>query len=329
MPNEGSPTALARRAYLQAILSRRSLTESQSKHLHRSACKVTRAPYSEDEYGEFFDQVSNSLSKVGLEIRRLIDQETNVATLALINTKGDEMAQMATNYSASELAFIKRLIQAIFTAEDEAYSLTSINALRLGGELKPPMSKRTCEKLLENLVSKSWFSYSASSGRYKFSTRSILELEGYLRNEFPDFVLECYHCKNLVTKGLACAKPNCKLRLHLHCQRASIQSDRCSLCKSSWRPLPVGEESAGSGRKPKRTRRRASEEEEEEADELEQGEENGVDFARDRLEEPTSTSTDLKRRPDSRGSSLDAGAEEAEAGAAKRFRPSERASSST
>lgn len=57
------------------------------------------------------DAIQMSLSPLGLDVRTCHDQVTAVAYVALINAKGDSLAELATPYSPSELHYIRSLVR--------------------------------------------------------------------------------------------------------------------------------------------------------------------------------------------------------------------------
>jgi len=155
-------------------------------------------------------------------------------------------------------------------APREAFSVSSMAALRELTVLKINITKVNAEVVLTSFVSKGWLLKSAR-GRYLLSTRSLLELLPYLKSNYPDEILECTICMELITRGVACLNSNCKVRLHYHCfknyrQRQGMKA--CPTCKKEWpREIkdlnPVGEDAARGGDSDKRRVREESSDEEE------------------------------------------------------------------
>jgi len=113
----------------------------------------------------------------------------------------------------------------------------------------------------------------ARRGRYSLSTRALLELLSYLKSSYPDEVLECTICKEILTHGVGCYTANCKTRMHHHClARFRRQRNTCPSCNKAWpqdakdkQLLPVGEDAAKDGQDGKRqTRARNAEQTDEE-----------------------------------------------------------------
>ncbi|KAJ1017772.1 hypothetical protein NDA16_005090 [Ustilago loliicola] len=253
--DERDKQILARVSWLQSLLSHRIVPESFAKHLYQRCCAVTHYPYSESTYRSMTDEASKQLSLLDLEIRSSREQGSGRRVLALVNTKNDDVIQGATRYSALEISFIKKLVEEIFKARREAYSLPALEAVRLGSKLRSHMTRDATEELLKNLVDHRWIDYS-SEGIYTLSTRSLLELRNYLQNEFgDDYFHICTHCKDLVTLGIGCSYTSrgCNVRYHLHCARSTIASAvddddallriagfSCPECRRTWKSRPIG-----------------------------------------------------------------------------------------
>ena len=91
------------------------------------------------------DEASKQLSLLDLEIRNSRDQTTGKRVLALVNTKDDLIIQGATRYSALEISFIKKLVEEIFKAKKEAFSIPALEAVRLGSKLRSHMTRDATE----------------------------------------------------------------------------------------------------------------------------------------------------------------------------------------
>lgn len=134
---------------------------------------------------------------------------------ALVNTTSDPLTQLATTYTVDEIAFVKRLLDAMFetynTRRCEAMVLSSIQAVQLA---KAPSSTSTnssstsaaaadnpttttsssaaqsitmsqAETVLTRLVEEGWFEKSRK-GFYSLSPRGLMELRGWLVDTYND-----------------------------------------------------------------------------------------------------------------------------------------------
>ncbi|EJU05410.1 hypothetical protein DACRYDRAFT_92739 [Dacryopinax primogenitus] len=266
------------RIFLQSLISRRFLSENLAIQLYKRSCEIVAAAEGTDPSTQPFQNalelVANALSPIGLEIRALVDEGTKQKMIAIVNTKGDAIAQVATEFTPNEIAYFKLIVECIMLAPSESFSLSSIAAIKESTNLPSKMTKTEAESTLNAFVSKGWLLRS-KRGRYSLSTRSILELQNYLKSTFEDEVLECTICMEICTKGIACSIARCKTRMHTHCyENYKMLHRHCPTCSSPWdgkRPIPVGEEAVKDGPDSRRSKKRVEpevvqEEEEEEED---------------------------------------------------------------
>ncbi|CAB4423032.1 unnamed protein product [Rhizophagus irregularis] len=197
----------AHRLFLQASLSERFFTEATAIEIYRKAYEAT-AVQDQETFTEFMTTLNAKLNSIDLEFRKSHNEEDGSAVWALVNTNGDEIAKMATEYTPIEISFFRRLIELIVTADDESFSVSSITALKEVVKLKTSISKSNGEILLQRFVDDKWLSRSRG-GRYSLSLRSILELQYYLKKEFEDYLSECILCYDIVTKGQRCEMAQC------------------------------------------------------------------------------------------------------------------------
>lgn len=246
---------IARVAWLQSLTSHRIVTVSFAQSLYARCCAVSQVPFSREAYSSMFAETVRHLSLLDLELRSFADQSTGKPMLALVNTKADKAIQQATRYSALEISFLKRFIEEVFKAKKEAFSVPSMEAVRLGSKLRSQFTQNAAEELLKNLIDHQWVELS-EEGIYTLSTRSLLELRNYLQNEFGDeHFLTCTHCKDMITVGLGCSHSprSCQARYHMHCARivigAAVDDDEqlaarsgfpCPECRKPWKSRPIG-----------------------------------------------------------------------------------------
>lgn len=174
-------------AHAKALQKRAcEITRGETGFILQLKTAATDRPLHPDEYQAgslpiLLEEVGKHLSSVGLEIRQARDEFTGahlimvVSTCALsspclpvcreadkgrgqVNAKGDELAQVATTHSATEIAVTKKILERIFTNND-AYSLSSTEALKIGRQCKPPLGNAETEMLLSALVKEGWLRY--------------------------------------------------------------------------------------------------------------------------------------------------------------------------
>ncbi|KAL1745609.1 Nse1 non-SMC component of SMC5-6 complex-domain-containing protein [Schizophyllum fasciatum] len=275
----------AQRLFLQAILSRGMLSEALARTLYAKCVEIVKSADdgvnisykdSREEWENVIKDVNNALNALDLQFVRQAEQAKGVPMWAMVNMKGDEVAQVATDYSPVEIAYFKALVEQIIMAPRNAFSISSFLALREINELKPKanMTKSQGEETLSSFVNRGWL-VKSRRGRYTLSTRTLLELKGYIRSEYPDQIPTCMHCDDFVTVGVTC---KCGSAIHKHCftQWRSRRS-QCKECRAEWAGksdddmfTPVGERAVGdndAGRRYTREEEDSDEDEDEEEEE--------------------------------------------------------------
>ncbi|KAF8212303.1 Nse1 non-SMC component of SMC5-6 complex-domain-containing protein [Mycena galopus ATCC 62051] len=264
------------RLFLQAVVSRGVLSGklaqtlwAKSKDAVMAADNSLDIPHSgtREEWDAFVAKVNQTLDPLDLEFRPMQEETSGREMYAIVNRKGDEIAQMATDYTPGEIAFFKAMVEQIMLAPRESFSISSLAALREVSALKPKsnMSKTQAEIVLGSFVAKGWL-LKSKRGRYSLSARALLELEPYLKSTYPDELLECVICSDIMTKGVACPTANCQVRMHYHCYTKYANRNRkCPTCNSDWPTAdpanmpPVGEGAVRDGDDGKRRVRKSVE----------------------------------------------------------------------
>jgi hypothetical protein len=282
----------AHRAFLQALLARQTITCAEAKPL-LAAIQTADTPdretlpedVSQEDFDNYIHTLNAAISPFDFEIRSTLHQSTKQRAYALVNTTSDALTQMATMHSAEEIAFVKRVLDAMFetynTQRAEVMAVTSMQALKLakdpgrresgGGATQQTGGSNTsltmsqAERVLESMAQEGWFERSARDF-YSLTPRALMELRGWLIDTYNDQAAEededddephekiklCHACKEIVTVGQRCPNLVCGARLHNHCVRnmfrAQNGSEKCPICQTAWiDPPPVGEKAAKSG----------------------------------------------------------------------------------
>jgi len=233
------------RLYLQAILSRGLVSEALAKLLWKKCLDAVSAadntldlPDAEslEAWNSFIAKVNKSLDEFSLDFRRLSDESTGKPVYVIVNAKSDEIAQLATDYTPAEIAYYKALVERIMLAPRQSFSVSSLGALREVGAIKPKvnMTKAQAENVLASFAARGWL-LKGNRGRYSLSTRSIAELSSYLKTTYPEDVIECSVCNQIMTRGIACSNSDCANRLHPHCfvSFRKVHS-ACTQCGKDW-----------------------------------------------------------------------------------------------
>ena len=111
---------------------------------------------------------------------------------------------------------------------------------------------------------------------YSLTARSIVELQTYIANTFPNDILHCTVCHEMVFRGVRCCTRNCEGILHSHCYAAYKRARQmCLVCDTPWngdsegKLKKIGEGVFVEGRdKHMKARKRADDDEDEEEDEV-------------------------------------------------------------
>ncbi|KAK0544304.1 hypothetical protein OC845_005661 [Tilletia horrida] len=245
-------TSIVRAMWLQSIMSRRLVTDKESRAIYNIICKSVGVPA--DRYREDLGTMQQQLSVLGLDLRQMQDEVDGRTMVGVVNAKADSLAEIGTGYTPAELVYIKAVIEAIYTAPRSAYSISSMEALALNADKANPITKKTKEELLANLVRHDWLRKS-KGGRYTLGTRALMELQTYLQHEYEDNALQCFICGDLITMGHVCATDtpeiSCSVQVHFHCEnRLKVKANamhlpgKCPECKYEWAPWPFGIQAA-------------------------------------------------------------------------------------
>ncbi|KAI0964807.1 Nse1 non-SMC component of SMC5-6 complex-domain-containing protein [Xylaria arbuscula] len=264
------------RAFLQAFLARGTMTFEQSKHIlaaiftAQENAAVEPNQITQEDFDSYVSAASAAVSPFDLEIRSTMHQTRKERVYAVVNTTSDAMTQLATLHSADEIAFVKRVIDAMFekynTPRIEALCLDEMQANKL--RMPPPrpdnedeagdgengealnhapkaLKSSEVETVMRGMVDEGWFERSRD-GFYCLSARALLELRSWLLESYNDPDAEegewqrvkfCEACKDVVTIGQRCAERDCLIRLHDNCADAFFRTRReqtCPKCSEEW-----------------------------------------------------------------------------------------------
>ncbi|KAG6911470.1 hypothetical protein DXG01_014544 [Tephrocybe rancida] len=318
------------RVFLQAIFSRAVVSTQLAQTLWAKSIEAVNAanpelniqkPAGRDAWDSFVTKINKSLDSLDLEFRHLHDENTGKEMYAMVNRKGDEIAQIATEYTPAEIAFFKAIIELIMMAPRESFSASSTAALREVSAIKPKtnMTKTQAEVVLGSFVAKGWL-VKSKRGRYSLSTRSLLELLPYLKSTYPDELIECTICMEILTRGIACPTNNCKTRMHYHCFTTFRRRQAaCPSCRVEWpathseKPLiAVGEGAAREGDDAKRWARNEASDEDEDEEEPDDEEESHATQSQSQSQPKTQRTQRARKAKVVRDESMDVDDEDGE-----------------
>ncbi|KAI1434426.1 Nse1 non-SMC component of SMC5-6 complex-domain-containing protein [Xylaria sp. CBS 124048] len=265
------------RAFIQAFLARGTMTFKEAQPVLAAIFKAQeneRTDPNQITQADFNSHVaaaSAAISPFGLEIRSTMHQVRKERVYALVNTTSDPMTQLATLHSADEIAFVKRVIDAMFekynTPRMEAMCLDEMQANKLrvppqpenedetmnvdneGTQTHTPVAKglksSEVESVMRSMVDEGWFERSGD-GFYCLSPRALLELRSWLIESYNDPDADanewqrlkfCEACRDIITIGQRCSERDCLTRLHDNCANAFFRTRRqrsCPKCDRDW-----------------------------------------------------------------------------------------------
>ncbi|KAJ5454161.1 uncharacterized protein N7458_005117 [Penicillium daleae] len=271
------------RAFLQAFMARSTMTFEEAQPVlaailsaHQGG-SVDPEHITQEDLSAFVDAANSAISPFDLEIRtsrRQDPKETHqdathtapVLVYALVNTTSDPLTQLATTYSADEIAFVKRVLDFMFdtnnTRRCEGMTITSMQAVQLakvGGDRRGStnvdtqqgeggaaqnLTMQQAQDMIKALMQEGWLEKSRK-GYFSLSPRALMELRGWLvsmYNEEEDGrvahrIKFCAACKDIITVGQRCDDRDCLGRLHDHCVRNFFRmqkAEKCPVCKEDW-----------------------------------------------------------------------------------------------
>ena len=197
-----------------------------------------------------------------LEIRSTRSQHDRTQLYALVNTASDALTQLATTHSPDEIAFVKRVLDAMFetnnTRSKEVMAVTGMQAVRLakapgargsvGGEGEGAAQTQgsgghgltiaQAERVMADMVAEGWFEKSRA-GYSSLSPRALMELRGWLKDMYNEpagegeeegegeglvRIRDCEACREIVTVVSCC----------ISCAYLCTPTYLCSLCPEAW-----------------------------------------------------------------------------------------------
>ncbi|CEP07043.1 hypothetical protein [Parasitella parasitica] len=216
------------------MLSKRIVTEREAVQLFENVCYTTSNP-STVEFPAFMSAVNKELDALDYALRLSRSEQDGEMYLAIVNTNQDSLTELATNFTAVDMGYIRELYDIIINADNENFGISALTALHLGGKMIPKLSAKDAQTILDKLVEDQWVGLKA--GNYYLTTRSIAELQDYFKQQYGDTILECMFCLDMVTMGEHCANAQCCVRLHKHCADGQFNNSvdlKCPTCSTRW-----------------------------------------------------------------------------------------------
>lgn len=213
--------------------------------------------------------INSRLEPYSFEIRHTRNQTTKETTYALVNKTSDSLTQLATRFTASEIAYIRRLLDAMFdtnnTPTRETMAIKHMDASQLArprrsrqsqasapdaeSESQPAdagLSIAEADAVLDSLVADN-FLHLSRANYYSLAPRALMELHSYLKETYNDDasddedatvrIRDCEGCREIVTVGIRCNNRECGVRWHDRCANSfysgkSREGKKCPRCKT-------------------------------------------------------------------------------------------------
>lgn len=224
----------ANRAFLQAFLAQNTLTWETARPLIAAIESIEegRAISADDiihdDLETYVKKANRAILPLDMEIRSTLHQLTRERIYALVNTTSDPIMQLATTYSADEIAFVKRMLDAMFDGaanrgKNELMCISSIQVVQLAkasgrretqnGESQATqirLSGHDAEDLVRKLETEGWLEKS-DAGFFTLSARALMELKSWLVDAYnepvddaheaarPQKIKFCHACKEIIT----------------------------------------------------------------------------------------------------------------------------------
>jgi non-structural maintenance of chromosomes element 1 len=210
------------RAFLQALMARGTLTYREAKPILAAIMTAAQGEavaadaVTEHDFDAYLEAARGAVSHFDYEIRNTMHQVRKERVHALVNTTSDPLTQLATLHSADEIAFVKRLLDAMFetynsrrmeimcvdsiqankcrhaprVAADPDESVTAAadgesQATQAATQAKGLKSSEV-EAVLRALVDEGWLEKMGRDGFYGLTPRALLELRGWLVASYND-----------------------------------------------------------------------------------------------------------------------------------------------
>lgn len=151
----------------------------------------------------------------------------------VVNLNGDSIAELATTYSAEDVAAYKRIMGALSSSDN--HRITAIEATVAIQFLDNKAIKYTASKaqaLLNQFLEDRWLhQYEGSRGAIALGPKAVLDLREYLLDE--RLFDECKFCSGLIVLEGQIRCPGsttgeCPIVLHRHC---AVTLETCPTCK--------------------------------------------------------------------------------------------------
>lgn len=232
----------AHRMFLQSFMARGLLNGKEVKELFKKSLEQCNehVPDNEQEKKrqlvQFIHVISDHIAPFHLDVKKGVSEEDGSNFYCLINNVENYITRMASDYTATELEFFKKLVEQIVENDGAIGSTAALNIVVPDRRL----SKNDAQDLLLKLERDRWIVQ--KQGKLLLSIRAILELGQYMQEVYPDSIKKCHVCKQICLRGQMCEE--CGVKIHYHCATRFFTHQENPVCpdqdcRSPWtHPVP-------------------------------------------------------------------------------------------
>ncbi|RUS78374.1 hypothetical protein EGW08_013867 [Elysia chlorotica] len=199
------------RLFIQSMMSRGIMNITEVKEV-LSECGIDVGTEFKDKVVRFVRLVNQHIGPINLEIRKGVEEEDGQQCYVLANTAETSISRLSSTYSPNELELFKKLIESIMENGDG--KIGSLAAMNLTDKLEKRIGKEEAQNFFNRLEDDRWIRKN-SDGKMSLSVRSIVELDQYIKDVYPDYVKMCSICTKLCLQGRQCE--NCGAKFHFRC----------------------------------------------------------------------------------------------------------------
>jgi hypothetical protein len=216
--------------------------------------------------------INAKVEPYNFEIRSTRNQHTKTLTYAFVNKTSDSLTQLATRFNANEIAYIRRLLDAMFetnnTPTREIMAVKQMDASQLARPQRSRQSQaasmlgngdaqsqaadtgitiQEADNVLDTLLGDNFLQLSRSR-YYSLAPRALMELTPYLKETYNEPAIDeddeptirirdCEGCKEIMTYGIRCNNRECGVRWHDACANQyyhgkSAGGKKCPKCRT-------------------------------------------------------------------------------------------------
>jgi len=183
------------------------------------------------------------INKTHEEAKAVGDNPTYTQYYVMAPTyENESIAKLQKNYGEPELEWLKLVAGHLVESEERTANLNELtNLCRHGGNntAKRKLNVTEADYALNMFVEDGYLMkirQSRKGHKIGMGPRFMVEMEGWLKENFGEDVWQCGICDKAGMVGTQCTKRGCEMRFHLYCVDRGSKDPKCSRCKN---PLKI------------------------------------------------------------------------------------------